>query len=300
MEACASRMLLRPIHQSFSRSRNSGGQFSFLNTNHLDCCSNNGLSVIRCGGKKTDTSVKLRSKETEKRLRFVKGLSKDLSLFSEMGFSRDDGSSSIEGNNMFLELSRILMEQQEKLKEEKKQLKRKEKQERKKAKALKKKSKNKDSSDSDSSDSDSSDNESEELVHVQGHREMDNTSIIETNPIAIAQETVNSKLESNAAVVKSFAERIDVCMGGKCKKFGAEALMNELDRKIGVEGAVVGCKCMGKCKNAPNVRVSSKSNKKSTEGKGLTNPLYLGVGLEDVDLIVSNFLGKDKEMEAAA
>ncbi|KAF9592909.1 hypothetical protein IFM89_018625 [Coptis chinensis] len=108
--------------------------------------------------------------------------------------------------------------------------------------------------------------------------------------------TESSSAEKNSSAVESFAERIDVCMGGKCKKFGAAALLKELERKIGVEGAVVRCKCMGKCKTAPNVRVSSKRNKGQDDSVTITkNPLFLGVGLEDVDTIVANFVGEEKK-----
>lgn len=91
----------------------------------------------------------------------------------------------------------------------------------------------------------------------------------------------------------SSSERIEVCMGGKCKKSGAVLLMEEFERMIGVEGAVVGCKCMGKCRDGPNVRVLK-------DGCGsispVTNPLCIGVGLEDVGTIVASFFGEKKDM----
>ncbi|KAF2304815.1 hypothetical protein GH714_038050 [Hevea brasiliensis] len=88
--------------------------------------------------------------------------------------------------------------------------------------------------------------------------------------------------------------RIEICMGGRCKKLGAVALLEEFERKVGTEGAVVGCKCMGKCKNGPNVRIQNESAKGSVEPP--INPLSLcsRVELEDVDEIVRNFLGKDR------
>jgi diacylglycerol O-acyltransferase 3, plant len=49
-------------------------------------------------------------------------------------------------------------------------------------------------------------------------------------------------------------------MGGKCKKADLMDLLHEFKKKIGGElgGAmVVGCKCMDKCKEGPNVRVSN-------------------------------------------
>ncbi|KAM0954598.1 putative diacylglycerol O-acyltransferase [Dioscorea sansibarensis] len=93
---------------------------------------------------------------------------------------------------------------------------------------------------------------------------------------------------------------IEVCMGGKCKKSGALKVMEEFEKKVGIEGAVVGCKCMGKCRDGPNVRLVSHSNKEDDLVRPVTNPLCLGVGLEDVDTIVTNFLvEKDMNLLAA-
>ncbi|KAG0475924.1 hypothetical protein HPP92_012765 [Vanilla planifolia] len=59
---------------------------------------------------------------------------------------------------------------------------------------------------------------------------------------------------SSAAVADAKPlDKIEVCMGGKCRKSGAMELLQEFERKVGIEGAVVGCKCMGKCKQGgPN------------------------------------------------
>ncbi|KAL9255919.1 Diacylglycerol O-acyltransferase 3-like protein [Drosera capensis] len=88
----------------------------------------------------------------------------------------------------------------------------------------------------------------------------------------------------------SMAKKIEVCMGGKCKKSGAPALMEEFQRVLGGEAAVVGCKCLGKCKSAPNVRVLQRSGEMD-ESEG--NPLCIGVSLEDVGSIVANYLGPE-------
>ncbi|TQD83135.1 hypothetical protein C1H46_031297 [Malus baccata] len=107
----------------------------------------------------------------------------------------------------------------------------------------------------------------------------------------------------SSSVVGVSAKRIEVCMGNKCKKSGGGALLKEFERQMAVEGTVVGCKCMGKCKNGPNVRVSSTIDGIQSEGmddsiRTPTNPLYIGVGMEDVSLIVANLIGEDsKELE---
>ncbi|KAL6958896.1 hypothetical protein U1Q18_040241 [Sarracenia purpurea var. burkii] len=56
--------------------------------------------------------------------------------------------------------------------------------------------------------------------------------------------------------VKFGSKKIEVCMGGKCKKLGAVALLAEFQRVVGGakgEEAVVGCKC----KDGPNVKVTN-------------------------------------------
>jgi (2Fe-2S) ferredoxin/Sec-independent protein translocase protein TatA len=91
-----------------------------------------------------------------------------------------------------------------------------------------------------------------------------------------------------AAVEKPMANRIEVCMGGKCKKSGSLSLLQELENKVGTGGAVVGCKCLGKCGLGPNVRLRSDA---SAVGSVKRNPLYIGVGLGDVDAIVAGLYG---------
>ena len=44
-------------------------------------------------------------------------------------------------------------------------------------------------------------------------------------------------------------------MGRKCKKLGGPALMMEFQRVAGDDTIVMGCKCIGNWKSAPNVRV---------------------------------------------
>jgi diacylglycerol O-acyltransferase 3, plant len=77
-------------------------------------------------------------------------------------------------------------------------------------------------------------------------------------------------------------------MGGKCKKSGSPSLLQELEKKVGTGGAVVGCKCLGKCGLGPNVRLRSVA---SADGSVKRNPLYIGVGLEDVDAVVAGLYG---------
>ncbi|TKY54336.1 hypothetical protein E2542_SST18743 [Spatholobus suberectus] len=117
----------------------------------------------------------------------------------------------------------------------------------------------------------------------------------------VSVSSVRDGFKNESAVVTTTApqKRIEVCMGNKCKRSGAAALMQEFERVVGVEGGpVVACKCMGKCKTAPNVRVQSSVDHSLAQGlddsvKIPANPLCIGVGLQDVDAIVARFLGEN-------
>ncbi|OMO64122.1 Thioredoxin-like protein [Corchorus capsularis] len=99
---------------------------------------------------------------------------------------------------------------------------------------------------------------------------------------------------SNGFRINDESKKIEICMGGKCKKLGAAALLEEFERKVGAEATVVSCKCMGKCRSAPNVRVkNSASGMEALRSNVGINPTCTGVGLQDVDLIVANLLGQD-------
>jgi len=85
---------------------------------------------------------------------------------------------------------------------------------------------------------------------------------------------------------------IKVCMGGKCKKSGSEMLLGAFEERIsksgmGCEVEVVGCKCMGKCRNAPSIRVQAEEDG-FHGGKGV---VHMGVDIGDVDLILAHHLG---------
>lgn len=123
------------------------------------------------------------------------------------------------------------------------------------------------------------------------------TDVSDAAPVPLAPSSVSPQEElslqpsssSNAqnAVAPSCSKKVEVCMGGKCKKSGAGALLEEFQRVVGIEGAVSGCKCMGKCKEGPNVKVVNALDAVATAA---SNALCIGVGLEDVNVIVANFI----------
>lgn len=119
----------------------------------------------------------------------------------------------------------------------------------------------------------------------------------------------------NAAVAATTTaagtKKIEVCMGGKCKRSGAGAILEKFQQMVGIEAAVSGCKCMGKCKVGPNVRVSGCSSSSSSaaflagdsvsvnSAPSSNSSLCIGVGLEDVSLIAANLLGRYPEVGLA-
>lgn len=114
-----------------------------------------------------------------------------------------------------------------------------------------------------------------------------------SNSTTTASNRASNGFSSNStAVEEKPMDKIEVCMGGKCKKSGALQLLEEFKRTISIEGAVVGCKCMGKCNNGPNVRIV----KRNTEGhyvKDVRHPLSIGFGLDDVGTTVTSLFGKE-------
>ncbi|KAF3775263.1 hypothetical protein EJ110_NYTH50874 [Nymphaea thermarum] len=98
--------------------------------------------------------------------------------------------------------------------------------------------------------------------------------------------------------------KIEVCMGGKCKKSGAQQLVEAFERVLGAGGAVSVCKCLGKCRDGPNVRVVSSRAATCTTNEEVmedpaTAPICVGVGLQDVQVIVASYFG-DKEPDLLA
>ncbi|KAJ4727920.1 Diacylglycerol acyltransferase [Melia azedarach] len=108
--------------------------------------------------------------------------------------------------------------------------------------------------------------------------------------------------QSKRIVEETSTKRIEICMGGKCKKAGAGALLEEFERKAGAECDVLVCKCTGKCKDGPNIRVSDSPNGVQGYARPSINSLCIGVGLDDVDMILANILGggKDKHFQLAS
>lgn len=211
-----------------------------------------------------------------------------------------------------------MLEQLNQIKIEEKEMKKKKKEEKK----LARKMDCKEDSSSSSSESSESDCEEQQILRLSDLKT--NTTATITVPDPVTSVPLPSPLAapfslpaSAPALVQTIPVedvspvKIEVCMGGKCKKAGSMDLLREFEEKVGAEGGVVvvGCKCMGKCKEGPNVRVSSCGS--GTTGitgtvqggesvRVLRNQLCIGVGLDDVGTIVAHFLEEEEENDAGS
>lgn len=170
------------------------------------------------------------------------------------------------------------------------------------------------SSSSSSSSSESSDSETDEVIDLNrlrmespAQKQFEQPQPINQGTAMLSMPSISklSTIENPSSPSNKGNEtdkKIEVCMGGKCRKSGGAALLDELQKAVGIKGAVVSCKCMGKCKDGPNVRFCNGAiSQREREGDSAVNvspspqnPLCIGVGLEDVGVIVANFLGTDQ------
>ncbi|KAJ8465580.1 hypothetical protein OPV22_028132 [Ensete ventricosum] len=305
----------RPIGGSAA---SGGGGAVFADVGHL----NYYASLVRSG------EGKRKKKEQKKRAKLVKGLSRDLTTLFALGIGVDAGegvAGEVKGK-MISEAAEILLAELEQMRAQQKEMKRKRKAEKSAMKAARAKQHAMAESSS-SSSSESSDSERDEVVKMGTFRaaavqepKLEDLAIpsaeAECSPRPSTLEpkapkpaqgccgtgsgacvgccNKSSRTSSSTSGVGKPMNKIEVCMGGKCRRSGAAELMEEFEKRIGVEVAVVGCKCMGKCRDGPNVRVLDRSNGHGQEAVSVPkNPLCIGVGLEDVGTIVSNFFGQE-------
>ncbi|CAI0470082.1 unnamed protein product [Linum tenue] len=257
-------------------------------------------SPARCGGGKGKEKVKekekVAKKENNKKLKLLKRLSEDLQMYAS---GKEDGGMAI------MEAQKVLLAELEGLRSAEMERKRKSDEEKELERAI---MKPKDCCESESSDSSSSsessdsDCEDEKVMMMKSQRKKSDSAITQDigtiQPIGVLQEEREERngdvFATFASTVGALSRKIEVCVGGKCKKQGALELMDQFQRKVGREATVMTCKCLGKCKNAPNVRVSSSCSADGfQELDGIAEKLLcIGVGLEDVDAIVANLLGE--------
>ncbi|KAL9348043.1 hypothetical protein Peur_059409 [Populus x canadensis] len=106
---------------------------------------------------------------------------------------------------------------------------------------------------------------------------------------AATQEDQRTEMSDGTSVGAS-GRKVEICMGGKRGESGASALLEEFERKVGMGGTAVGCKCMGNEAEDMRMEIS------------VHPPLYppcIGVGLEDVGIIFTRLLGNGKDRNHA-
>ncbi|KAH7300214.1 hypothetical protein KP509_24G050600, partial [Ceratopteris richardii] len=104
---------------------------------------------------------------------------------------------------------------------------------------------------------------------------------------------LKGRLESVKSSVASFTcplradqspNRIEVCVGGKCKKAGSDLLLQELRSHVtnGCNVEAVPCKCKGKCSMAINMKVYR---------EGANPQQHSHVGVDDAKFILASHFG---------
>ncbi|KAH9306054.1 hypothetical protein KI387_010458, partial [Taxus chinensis] len=222
----------------------------------------------------------------KRRIKLLELVSKDLSALSHTFAEGKDAEKSLAEEvraQIFLNALEVVMAQFEQVKAERRQKKIEIKAQKKAQKKLQKKGKEDSSSSSESSDSECKVIDVAQLRMTRPANVVSMTQIPEPPEITGDEEVVLPNAitamlvetpPNMAELHRELAERkerlgcrqVQVCMGGKCKKLGSEQVLAAFEESIqnsGMGSAVeaVGCKCMGKCRNAPNVRVQNDFSK---------------------------------------
>ncbi|CAA7048140.1 unnamed protein product [Microthlaspi erraticum] len=289
------------------------------------------LEPVRCGGGGEKEKVKVMEKEKKalkKKAKVLKSLSKNLNMFSSIGFGLDPEAGLVSEiqNKSISEATEILVKQLEQLKAEEKLLKKQRKEEKAKAKAMKMMTDMDSESSSSSSASSDSDCDKGKVVDMSSLRNKAKP-ILEPLQQESTVATLQKKVEDDAQSCKNTVEalelallqmanpgqtvdaavsvvglplkRVEVCMGGKCKKSGGAVLLDGFQKAMtGMEGSAVACKCMGKCRDGPNVRVVNETDAVMTDSvRTPSKTVCVGVGLQDVETIVTSFFDQESSRQ---
>ncbi|KAE9455036.1 hypothetical protein C3L33_13072, partial [Rhododendron williamsianum] len=284
---------------------------------------------IRCGSGKIDMKNIAKDKDKDmikdekkmmkkKRLKLVKSLSRDLSMFSDLGFVLDNhGLDDQFKGNIISEATELLLGQLQQLKAEEEELKRKRKEENAKQKAAARMQKNSTvkchllvlrllnqatvnettSPLPSTLTEEANAMELQSVIPEEAHATLTIPSTTNLKPCFSTQTTTTNCNGGMAGGGTLSVKKVEVCMGGKCKKSGAASLLDEFQRVLGAEASIVGCKCMGKCRGGPNVRILNYSGVQAEclddSVRVPSNPLCMGVGFEDVGSLWPTFWEKN-------
>eukprot|EP00253_Pinus_taeda_P032011 PITA_32011 len=299
---------------SLSSNRQIASRFEFSDESHLQYYG--GMVKPYCGKKNKSEKLKLkhlspvndRPSSDKRRLNLLEFISKDLPALAT---TPADASASLTEQvraEILSDAVNEIMRQLEQAKAERKERKRQLKAQKKALKLAEKQRKSKGRCEDSSSSSSDRETEVVDMTRIRSTQQVDRIleASDQTPSVSIENPPAEVKGDEKALHVE-FAEASDrlglnsglsipvqesnsvikVCMGGKCKKSGSEMLLGTFEERLsksGFEVEAVGCKCMGKCRNAPNVRVQTEDD----SGKGR---LHMGFNIGDIDQILSQYFG---------
>lgn len=313
---------------SLSSNRQTVSRLVFSDRNPVKSCG--GTAQPYCGMKNKLENQKLKHLSAlsdgclseKKRMKLLQLLSKDLSVLSAFPADANVTLTEQVRGEILSDAVNVLMRQLEQAKAERKERKQQLKAQKKALKLAEKQRKNEGRCPESSSSSCSSNHESDVVEMALLHPTQQIGRILEApepSPLVLIESPPNvaevngdekalhvefaeasDRLGLNSGVDIPLQEAnsvIKVCMGGKCKKSGSEMLLEALEERIsksglGCEVEAVGCKCMGKCRNAPNVRVQTEEDG-FHGGKG---EVHMGVDIGDVDLILAQHFGLNLQL----
>lgn len=318
-------LAIRLSRVSLSSTRQTASRIAFSDESHLQYYG--GMLQPYCG--KKNKLQKLKSKHLsllkdglfsdKSPVNLLESLSKDLSVLPSTPADANASLTEEVRGQILSDAVNVLMRQLEQAKSERKERKQQLKAQKNALKLAEKQRKNKgrceDSSSSSSSSSSDSESEVVDMTLLRSTQQVEgileapeqNLSVLIESPpnvvevngdekslhVEFAEASDRMGLNSGVGIPLQEANSvIKVCMGGKCKKLGAEMLLETIEERIsksgmGSEVEAVGCKCMGKCRNAPNIRVQ-KEEDGFHGGKGA---LHMSADIGDVDLIFSQHFG---------
>jgi sRNA-binding protein/(2Fe-2S) ferredoxin len=302
---------------SLSSNRQTAPRIGFSDQSHLQYYG--GLVKPYCGKKNKFEKLKLKhlsGLSDKKKVNLLELLPRDLYALPTTPADANASLTEQVRGQILTDAVNVLMRQFEQAKAERKERKRQLKAQKKALKLAEKQRKNKGCCEDSSSSSTDSESEAVDMTQQVGRildAPQQSSSVLIASPPNVAEVNGHEKalhvefteasdrlgLNSGVGITVQEANSvIKVCMGGKCKKSGSEVLLGAFEERIsksgmGCEVEAVGCKCMGKCRNAPVVRVQTEEEEGFHGGKGA---VHMGVDIEDVNLIIGQHFGLNLQL----
>lgn len=105
---------------------------------------------------------------------------------------------------------------------------------------------------------------------------------------AMGAMTATDMLRAAAAVSPAKAGKVEVCMSGKCRKYGGMDLLHAVNAALPAGSMVEAspCKCLGKCGSGPNLKVRP---------EGASSTLHTHAKPSDVEALLWRHFGLRKD-----